>query len=163
MRLIALHGFTGSGEDFDPLLGSLDIDVQALDLIGHGSAPAPADPKAYSMLSQVQRVRRLMAEGPVVLLGYSMGGRIALRLCHHISANLKGLILISTTPGLLNAVERSERIARDSVLARRIETEGVEWFAEYWSEQPMIRSQKCIESATRERMQLRRLKNDSVG
>ena len=41
MRMVALHGFTGSGADFDPLAARLEIPVFAPDLLGHGGAPDP--------------------------------------------------------------------------------------------------------------------------
>ena len=79
MRIVALHGFTGSGADFDPLAARLEMPVFAPDLLGHGGAPDPVEPRAHRMSAQAERIATQVGDGPVVLLGYSLGGRVALR------------------------------------------------------------------------------------
>jgi len=112
---------------------------------------------------QIGRLAEQIPDEPIVLLGYSIGGRVALRLWPLLRDRLKGLVLIATTPGLTDPVERTERIAQDLALAAQIETRGVGWFSEYWSEQSIIQSQKHIAPEIREAMGQRRLANRSVG
>ena len=163
MNVVALHGFTGSAKDFEPLAERLSVPVHALDLLGHGEAAAPDRCEDYRMVAQVRRLVDKIPDGPLVLLGYSIGGRVALRLWPLLGARLKGVVLVATTPGLEDPVERTERIAQDLALAARIEARGVPWFTEYWSERPIIRSQKQIEPAILEGMRKRRLQNRPVG
>ena len=115
------------------------------------------------MVAQVRRLVDQIPDGPLVLLGYSIGGRVALRMWSMLGARLKGIVLVSTTPGLMDPVERTERIAQDLALAAKIEARGIPWFTKYWSEHPIIRSQKQIEPAILEGMQKRRLQNCPLG
>ena len=49
--LLCVHGFTGSKEDFEPVLDALAAErrVVAVDLPGHGGTPGPDDPAAYGL------------------------------------------------------------------------------------------------------------------
>jgi len=163
VKLIALHGFTGSGRDFDPFADALGLPIQAIDLLGHGGAEAPPEPDAYRMSAQVERIVALIDDGPIVLMGYSMGGRVALRLWSRLGSRVRGLILMAAHPGLPDPVARSERIASDMALAAQIESRGVEWFAEHWAAQPIIQSQQHIAPVVLKSMQERRARNRAVG
>jgi pimeloyl-ACP methyl ester carboxylesterase len=66
-------------------------------------------------------------------------------------------------PGLEDSVERSERIAADHSVAGMIEERGVEWFCEFWADQPLIRSQRRIRADIRDEMSARRAANSTVG
>src|SRR5690606_22573939 len=82
--LVLLHGFTGSGlawRPFAPRLGQLRR-VVAVDLIGHGATSAPREAARYAMEEAVLDLAALLDRlglGTVDLLGYSLGGRVALR------------------------------------------------------------------------------------
>ena len=162
-RIVALHGFTGSGADFEPLAARLTVPFTAPELLGHGSAPDPAEPRAYRMSAQAQRVAADLGSGPVILLGYSLGGRVALRLWPLLQDRLIGIVLIGAHPGLTDPVERAERIAADHALAGRIEEQGMAWFVEHWAQHPMIQSQASIPPAIRGPMQERRSRNRPLG
>lgn len=78
-----------------------------------------------------------------LLLGYSMGGRMALRyLARYGTAKAGGLILIGASAGINDAAERRERRRADHALADRIEAEGVDAFMRYWNSLPLIASQR---------------------
>ena len=164
MTLLGLHGFGGCGLDWEPLAEALGRTIVAPDLLGHGTAEAPESAEEYRAVNMVESV---MAErstaAPAVVLGYSMGGRVALRLALAEPEHVRAMVLIGAQPGLKNPEERAERIARDQALAGQIEENGVEWFCEHWAEQPMIRSQQTIPDAIRLAMGQRRLRNRSHG
>ena len=163
MTIIALHGFTGSGADFDPISRRLDSPVLALDLLGHGAAPDPASPRAHRMSAQARRIAAQVPDGPVVLMGYSLGGRVALRLWPLLKDRLVGMVLIGAHPGLIDPVARAERMAADHALAGQIEERGVAWFVEHWANHPVIRSQASIPDAIRASMEERRRQNRPLG
>ncbi len=164
MTVVALHGFTGSGSDFDVFSDRLGVPIVAPDLLGHGDAPDPAEPRAYRMSAQVRRLAAgLGNDGPVVLLGYSLGGRVALRLWPLLGDRLRGMVLIGAHPGLMDPVERAERMAADHALAGQIEEQGMEWFVDHWARQPIIQSQAAIPSAILKPMQERRRRNRALG
>jgi 2-succinyl-6-hydroxy-2,4-cyclohexadiene-1-carboxylate synthase len=76
--------------------------------------------------------------GPGVYVGYSMGGRLCLRLALDRPDLVQALVLVSASPGLGAAAERTDRIAGDDALARRLEADGVDAFLQTWVAQPMF-------------------------
>jgi 2-succinyl-6-hydroxy-2,4-cyclohexadiene-1-carboxylate synthase len=163
MTVVALHGFTGSGADFDALSHRLSVPLVAPDLLGHGDAPDPAEPRAYRMSAQARRIAADLDDGPVVLLGYSLGGRVALRLWPLLRDRLRGMVLIGAHPGLTDPVERAERMAADHALAGQIEEQGMGWFLDHWAQQPIIRSQAAIPPEILKPMRERRRGNRPLG
>lgn len=76
-RVIALHGWGRSGADFARILA--DQDGLAIHLPGFGPAPPP--PQAWSSADYAEVIAQaLEGRGPVVVVGHSFGGRIAVRL-----------------------------------------------------------------------------------
>jgi 2-succinyl-6-hydroxy-2,4-cyclohexadiene-1-carboxylate synthase len=155
--LLALHGFSGVGSDFDAITPHLQLEMMAPDILGHGGSPAPTNREAYRINGVAQQVVKWTGDDrPIVLLGYSMGGRIALRVAPLLGSRLVGLILIGTNPGIEDTTERTERIAKDAALAAQIEQNGMGWFTEYWSEIPLIATQKTIPPDIRKPMMVSR-------
>jgi 2-succinyl-6-hydroxy-2,4-cyclohexadiene-1-carboxylate synthase len=73
-----------------------------------------------------------------VYAGYSMGGRLALRLALDRPDLVQGLVLISATAGIADAAARTERVKSDDMLAAAAEREGVDSFLERWLAQPLF-------------------------
>ena len=169
--IVALHGFTGSGEDFGPLAPLLEREFLAPDLPGHGGAQASMSAASYSMERAVGGLAELLdrrAAAPAVfmrpvLLGYSMGGRIALSFAAAFPERLAALVLVGASPGLADEEARAARRAADSALADRIEAEGVLAFAERWAKHPIIASQARITQPYLREMRRRRLGNRPWG
>lgn len=133
-RLTLLHGFTQTGRSFAPLVPELSrhFEVLAPDLPGHGSrSSTPARP---------EEAARLVAEegGRGSYLGYSMGGRIALRLALDRPDLVERLVLVSATAGIEDPEERAARRSADDATAASIEAEGLNQFLERWLAQPMF-------------------------
>ena len=77
LRVVALHGWGRTGHDFSRVLSGLD--ALALHLPGFGSASPP--PVAWSSAQYADALAEaLEGRGPLVVVGHSFGGRIALRL-----------------------------------------------------------------------------------
>ena len=75
-----------------------------------------------------------------IYAGYSMGGRLCLRLALDQPELVRGLVLISTSPGIADASQRAARVEADELLATSIERDGVDAFLERWLSQPMFAS-----------------------
>jgi len=73
-----------------------------------------------------------------VYAGYSLGGRLCLRLALDRPDLVRALVLVSATPGLAGADGRAERVAADEALARAVERDGVDAFLEHWLSQPLF-------------------------
>jgi 2-succinyl-6-hydroxy-2,4-cyclohexadiene-1-carboxylate synthase len=78
------------------------------------------------------------AGGRGIYVGYSMGGRLCLRLALDQPALVRGLMLISTSPGIAEPTERAARVDADELLAESIEHDGAQAFLERWLAQPMF-------------------------
>jgi 2-succinyl-6-hydroxy-2,4-cyclohexadiene-1-carboxylate synthase len=78
------------------------------------------------------------AGGVAIHLGYSMGARMALHVATEAPRAVRGLVLLSGTPGIEDDAERAERLERDALLARRIRDQGIGWFVDWWLHQPMF-------------------------
>ena len=140
---VVLHGFTGSAAAMAPLTSRLPEPVLALDLPGHGSGPVSSDPADYTMSAAVAAVVGATDHlGRFALVGYSMGGRVALHLALAHPDRVAALALIGARPGIDDSAERAERIAADEALANRIESDGIEWFADFWADRPLFVSQR---------------------
>ncbi len=167
--LVLLHGFTGSaagwGYHLDTLAG-YGLRIIAVDLLGHGQSEAPKDVKRYSIENCRKDILTVLqtlciSEREAIILGYSMGGRIALYTAF--SGFFRALILESASPGLEDAAEREERCASDEALATSIEREGVPAFVERWERLQLFASQKTLPLEYREDLHRQRLQNSAIG
>ena len=147
---LLLHGFTGAAASWAHITHALagQSGVVAPDLLGHGATAAPADPPRYAMPSAAADLFALwqaLALPPVHLLGYSMGGRLALYTALEYPQMVASLALESASPGLESEAERAARRASDEALAARIEREGVTAFVDFWEHLPLFATQ-CAEA-----------------
>jgi pimeloyl-ACP methyl ester carboxylesterase len=83
VRVLALHGWARSHRDFDAVLRPVEgteLDAVAVDLPGFGATPPPTEP--WGSANYAQCLEALLDEmpGPVVVLGHSFGGRVAVHL-----------------------------------------------------------------------------------
>jgi 2-succinyl-6-hydroxy-2,4-cyclohexadiene-1-carboxylate synthase len=137
--LVLLHGFGGTRHAWDSVVAQLDPQRYrplALDLPGHGDAKSHAG--SITLESCVQAVL-LQSPDRFGLCGYSMGGRIALRLALAAPERISRLVLVSSTAGIEDAYERAQRRARDRALAEELERAPFEQFFEKWRDQPLFR------------------------
>lgn len=122
--------------------------VIALDLPGHGRSPQATDPAARAMPGIVSAVLGTMDALDIArahVLGYSMGGRVALSLALAAPERLAGLGLIGASPGIADLAERAARAAADDALAARLEREGLPAFVDHWMAQPLFASQARLD------------------
>ena len=152
----ALHGFGGDGEDFLLVRSASHFDWCCMDLLGHGLSPKSTDPEEYRVHTQVELVAS--QQKGEILLGYSMGARLALHTVLKYPKIYKGLILISGTAGLQEG--REERLAWDRGLANRLQTSTKDEFWKYWSQLPIIKSQNRVEERFRQKREQRRMQAD---
>jgi pimeloyl-ACP methyl ester carboxylesterase len=102
LAFIGLHYWAGSGRAFEAVARLLAPDFRLLapDLPGFGDA-APPEVMSYTVDSYADAVAAFIAEHQVrryVLVGHSMGGKIALALAARQPAGLAGVALLSPSP-----------------------------------------------------------------
>jgi 2-succinyl-6-hydroxy-2,4-cyclohexadiene-1-carboxylate synthase len=136
--VVLLHGFGGTHRAWDGVAECLSRESYlplAPDLPGHGEAADALRPITFSGC-----VTHLLALSPerFALCGYSMGGRLALHLALAASERVERLVLVSTTAGIEDPVERAGRRSSDDRLAAELEAMRLGEFAERWRSQPLF-------------------------
>ncbi|WP_088809856.1 MULTISPECIES: 2-succinyl-6-hydroxy-2,4-cyclohexadiene-1-carboxylate synthase [unclassified Listeria] len=162
LDMMLLHGFTGTHKTFGQLeLGGANLILP--DLPGHGASYS-AVPDDYSLEATEAALNALVrADKPTVLVGYSMGARIALALTMRNKAKYGGLVMISGSPGLKTDEERATRRHRDADLAQFITEKGVPEFVAYWENLPLFASQKSLAADKQEQIRDERLSQAGTG
>ena len=166
--IVLLHGFTGNKDGWQALRGALAprCRVVAVDLPGHGGTAPSVDPSADSLAGTAELIVRTLDSLDVrrfSLLGYSLGGRIALGLALEHPYRVDRLLLESASPGLREAEDRAARRRADEALAELLERDGIEAFVRYWEELPLFATRARLASSVREELNRRRLACSPAG
>lgn len=116
MSILAIPGFLGLPSDWNMLnlQGVNGVDLHALDW----TSLADWGKKFNAFVRQQQ-------DAPAILMGYSLGGRLALHALIDQPTRWKGAIIISAHPGLADPGEKERRLEHDRQWAARFEKE--EW------------------------------------
>ncbi|MSO79098.1 MAG: alpha/beta fold hydrolase [Acidimicrobiia bacterium] len=127
VRLRLVHGFTQTIRAWETVEARLprDWDVQPLDI-----------PDGLDFVATAATLGLRGGEGTWV--GYSMGGRLCLRLALDRPELVERLVLLSASPGIAAPADREARLAVDEGRVRDLERDGVEKFLEHWLSQRMF-------------------------
>ena len=153
-RAVLVHGFTQTHETWVDVIDSLkqNFEVIAVDAPNHGDS--------CDISLNLESGAKAIGEvgGNATYIGYSLGGRFCLTLALAEPQLVSRLVLISTTAGIEDKEQRSERIRNDEELARRIEQVGVNQFIDEWLNQSLFGG---LNNETNQRGV--RLKNTAIG
>ncbi len=154
--LVMLHGFMGDSGIFDHLIAVLQdfSNPVTIDLIGHGQTDAPEDSERYELSNQIEDINDLLYQlNPqgTFLLGYSMGGRLALRIALNNNLNLAGLILESTTYGIEDTAVKKDRLRSDRDNAERI-LNDFHTFVDKWNRNPLFAASQPLKEKTEQNL-----------
>lgn len=177
--LVVIHGFLGSGASMVPLVEALDAHgvlagrrVVSVDVVGHGRSDAPSTAEPYTMERVVEQLRAVLdattgpdaaVAAPVDVVGYSMGGRIALALALAHPQRLRRLVLVGATAGIEDPAERSARRDGDAELAAFVELQGIDAFVDRWEQLPIFATQLGLPHETRARVRAGRAAQHPTG
>ena len=140
--ILFLHGFMGSLSDFAEVAELLKKDFCSLliDLPGHGKTEVNCD-RDYQMpavaIAIIDLLQQLAIE-KCFLVGYSMGGRLALYLAVYFPQYFQKVILESASPGLEDKLEREKRIQHDLKIANRLQSLDLAVFLQQWYSNPLF-------------------------
>jgi 2-succinyl-6-hydroxy-2,4-cyclohexadiene-1-carboxylate synthase len=134
-----LHGFLGSSEDWIPIFQELkgDFHFHAINYAGLS-------------LSEIKTAIEKLNPAPQFFVGYSMGGRILLKL------HLAPSVIFSAHLGLSSESERKERWKIDSKWIEMLKTKPLSEFYEAWYAQDLFTSLKGNRPLFEEMMQRRK-------
>jgi 2-succinyl-6-hydroxy-2,4-cyclohexadiene-1-carboxylate synthase len=146
--IVLLHGFTHTGASWQSVLATLNAGQRAItpDIRGHGGA---SERRPVTLAAVIDDLRKIAPER-FTLVGYSMGGRIALHAALADPARVERLVLIGASPGIEDPAGREARRAADAQLAAEIERSSIEEFATSWAERtPVLAGQpSAVRAAT---------------
>ena len=166
--VLALHGFTGSTATMWALVRPLTETrrVAVVDLPGHGLSTITNDAHAFGFEHTIDAVAAAIDRhhlGPAHMVGYSMGGRVALGLAVRHPGHVASLSLIGASPGLSDPVERAARRRSDDELADDLLEDGLTAFVDRWMASPLFASQVRLGADVLADARTQRLANDPDG
>lgn len=140
--IVFLHGFMGTAADWKEIASRFSDRFYCLlpDLVGHGETPL-SDEISYATWGSLLK-EELSTKGieKTHLVGYSMGGRLALYFALTYPEMIEKLLLESANPGIDAEAERQGRAALDDKLAARLRCDGMSAFLEFWYNIPLFAS-----------------------
>ncbi|AHF07911.1 2-succinyl-6-hydroxy-2,4-cyclohexadiene-1-carboxylate synthase [Desulfitobacterium metallireducens] len=160
--VICIHGFAENSNTWE-LIQLDNCQMVLVDLIGHGNSEKPYSLEPYHLSVILHHLHELIHHlgfERYSLLGYSMGGRIALGYALAYPQEVSRLILESSSYGLCDDQERADRRKHDAWLADSIQENGIEWFNTYWSSLSLFASQIHVSPDIRQKISERRLQNE---
>lgn len=166
---IYLHGFTGSGSDADLIIARDNGTRQwaSIDWLGHGKSSAPMCGEYYRLNWQLNALRShiqsIEPRRPIVLIGYSMGGRLALQFALHFPKLISRMVLISASPGIEDSKVRTARWQLDYIRSRQILDQGLSHFCHEWQKLPILKTQQNIPNPYRDELRQRRFEQTPIG
>ncbi len=168
LPILLLHGFTGNANDLFFLSEFLcnDFPVIAPDLPGHGKSFPIENPDDYKIETIARRLNMLLeilGFNKAIIIGYSMGGRIAYTFAARYPEKVTALLIESSTPGIKNEDEREARRNSDKKLAEMILSKGVRAFTDYWLSLPLFGTLQNIDLRLLEKLRIEKNKNHPIG
>ncbi|UCG61596.1 MAG: 2-succinyl-6-hydroxy-2,4-cyclohexadiene-1-carboxylate synthase [Candidatus Zixiibacteriota bacterium] len=161
--LVFLHGFMGCLADWETVTAGLSKKRRCMvvDLPGHGRTVVgqESDYTMESCAAEIVKILDRLSVPKAGVVGYSMGGRLALFLAVHYPDRFNKVVLESASPGLATEQERKDRIAQDKKLAGQIGCMAIEEFVEQWYRMPLFAALDKDSDEFRA-MYYRRLEND---
>jgi 2-succinyl-6-hydroxy-2,4-cyclohexadiene-1-carboxylate synthase len=129
--VVLLHGFASTARHWDRVSAALPPGRHTPIALNLADAD-PLTPDGVAGLVAASTDERF------VLVGYSMGGRVALHTALKIPDRIARLVLISTSAGIEDRHERAARKAADDLLADEIEQDSISSFVARWRALPLF-------------------------
>ncbi|KAL4586503.1 hypothetical protein LXL04_011139 [Taraxacum kok-saghyz] len=165
--IVFVHGFLGTSDDWIPIMSAMSASSRciAVDLPGHGCSKMHANNNDTHISMEIvaemlQKLFLVLTTRKVTVVGYSMGARIALYMSLKCNNMVKGIVMISGSPGLDNEFKRKARCVKDDSLACALVSYGLDLFIQTWYSGDMWQSLKSHPQF--DRIVGERLKHDDV-
>lgn len=127
----------------------------------HGFLGRPDDLKFFELFGQTKSYdmtsfneKEFEASADDILVGYSMGGRVALRLASQLGYKIKKVILLSSNPNSLNSSERESRLAWEEKTKNDMLTLSSSEFFRSWNALGIFKNDQPIPEVSSEKLQI---------
>lgn len=155
-RLVCVHGFLGDDRSMDRVRALADgafAHGQSLLIPGHAGAPWAPDGDFDATVAALNE--RVLGDRNVIV-GYSMGARLALSMVLAAPQRYVGAVLVGVDPGIDEDAARDARLAWERSMSEKIALEGLDRFAEHWESLPVFASQRALPEEVRAELRARR-------
>lgn len=137
----------GSISDWQIIIQNLASEYHCIapDLPGHGQSINNISQNSLNIANTAKFIVNILQQNNLIncnLLGYSMGGRIAIYLAIHYPDLFNKIIIESAQPGIKDKKERNQRKNQDLALSKKIKSEELSEFLNYWYNQPLFSTLK---------------------
>lgn len=177
--MVALHGFLGTPATWLAVVDRLDAPgarepespgaasasprrVALGVLPGHGREPWVPEGASFLEIADAM-ARAIPFDEPSVLVGYSMGGRLALAMAALHPSRFRSVIVVGASAGLADDAERRARAASDDAQAERLLAFGLSAFVDAWEDLPLFATQRQLDPAARAAVRRERLAHTEAG
>jgi 2-succinyl-6-hydroxy-2,4-cyclohexadiene-1-carboxylate synthase len=128
--VVFVPGFMQRGDAWSPVAELVEERYRSICL----------DPSGVTLEERLAEIRDLAPTGSA-LVGYSMGGRLALHVVLHNPGRYGALVTVGSTAGIEDPGERAARRVADAEFAAWIERSPIEAVVERWEGQPPLATQ----------------------
>lgn len=129
--LLFFHGILGTSADWTAVVECLsEFACFGVDLPGHGTTPFTEH--FFEELPCFQE--------PVHLIGYSLGGRLAMQYAVRFPEKIASLTIMSAHFGLTDPEEKKRRLAIDETWAKQFLEDPIDEVLQRWYDQPLFRT-----------------------
>ena len=133
--LLFLHGFMGSPKDWDPFIFP-NFSKRCITIPGHEFSPLPHQKPLLRELLKI--IYKQFNKKKSILIGYSLGGRLAMHFACAFPELIDSLIILSANPGLECSQQRAIRRKKDEKWADFLLNYGLSSFLKKWQEQSLF-------------------------
>lgn len=141
MNLYSLHGFLGTPRDWNSLREDLPCPLHTVSI-------SEIAPPTAGLIPWAQAFNRQVAQSQTtqnILLGYSLGGRLAMHALIAQPSLWAGAIIVSAHPGIINIEERRQRLLQDRIWAQRFLDEPWDALMSAWNKQDVFKGRGMLE------------------
>ena len=165
--VLLIHGFTGSHKSFQKVSSFLSsqFKVITVDMIGHGQS-MNYESKNYTFdksINDLNKILDSLSIKKINLIGYSLGGRLAMQFALKNIAKLSSLIICSASYGIEKKEDRENRVLSDKKIVTMLENKPIETFVKYWKNLDIWDSEKNLSVERRNKINKIRLSQNKIG
>nr|WP_216664279.1 2-succinyl-6-hydroxy-2,4-cyclohexadiene-1-carboxylate synthase [Klebsiella aerogenes] len=147
--MVFLHGFSGDRDEWRTVGEAFPAWPRLyLDLPGHGGSADIAVDGFTGVSELLQATLNSYNILDYWLVGYSLGGRVAMNFACQPRTGLRGLIVEGGHPGLQDEASRQARLINDSAWAERFRREPLAQVFADWYQQPVFASLNAAQRAS---------------
>ncbi|WP_411842088.1 2-succinyl-6-hydroxy-2,4-cyclohexadiene-1-carboxylate synthase [Salinicoccus sp. HZC-1] len=162
--VLLLHGFLSDMNSMKTVADQISehFNVLSVDLPGFGKTPSTGNYTMDDVSESLASLIESLNLGKVHIIGYSMGGRVAVSFMVNHPEKVQSAVLESTSPGISDISERQRRFQVDYARAEKIVSDFSAFINE-WEQMGLFSTQNAMDSETQLSQRASRLAQNPDG